>query len=202
MEWASLLAGERWSDHPRCTHPALAHLARRVNDTVADAARQRLVTLIPSVIGLTSRDARWDAELAWLLTARALPVADSPERARALAAGLLTVDRVLAAPDGRAPGVQRPGTRTALAAAAEARAWAEEWTAELRVVKPCVAQVALHAVDQSVAAVAARGGPDRDARLVGLLTEAVHRFEGLAGREAGNAQVPLGVADIRWWKAA
>lgn len=29
---ASFLAGERWSDRPRCTHPLLAHLARLVND--------------------------------------------------------------------------------------------------------------------------------------------------------------------------
>ena len=28
MEFASYLAGERWSDRPRCTHPLLAQLAR------------------------------------------------------------------------------------------------------------------------------------------------------------------------------
>jgi len=28
MEFASYLAGERWSDHPACTHPLLAVLAR------------------------------------------------------------------------------------------------------------------------------------------------------------------------------
>ena len=27
MELASVLAGERWSDHPSCTHPLLAQLA-------------------------------------------------------------------------------------------------------------------------------------------------------------------------------
>ena len=32
MEMASYLAGERWSDHPRCTHPLLASVARLVND--------------------------------------------------------------------------------------------------------------------------------------------------------------------------
>ena len=32
MELASYLAGERWSDHPACTHPLLAALARDVND--------------------------------------------------------------------------------------------------------------------------------------------------------------------------
>ena len=30
MEFASFLAGERWSDHPACTHPLLAGVARDV----------------------------------------------------------------------------------------------------------------------------------------------------------------------------
>jgi hypothetical protein len=49
MELASLLVGERWSDHPACTHPLLATLARNVNDHTSDAGRQRLAGLIPSV---------------------------------------------------------------------------------------------------------------------------------------------------------
>ena len=32
MEMASYLAGERWSDHPKCTHPLVASVARMVND--------------------------------------------------------------------------------------------------------------------------------------------------------------------------
>ena len=55
MELASLLAGERWSDHPACTHPLLAALARHVNDHTSDAGRQRLADLIPSVIGRPAR---------------------------------------------------------------------------------------------------------------------------------------------------
>ncbi|HSK97732.1 MAG TPA: hypothetical protein VK891_14015, partial [Euzebyales bacterium] len=39
MELASYLAGERWSDHPACTHPLLAALARHVNDRTTDAGR-------------------------------------------------------------------------------------------------------------------------------------------------------------------
>nr|MBA2767588.1 hypothetical protein [Sporichthyaceae bacterium] len=46
MEMASVLAGERWSDHPRCTHPLLAELARLVNDSTSDAQRHRLAVLI------------------------------------------------------------------------------------------------------------------------------------------------------------
>jgi hypothetical protein len=50
MELASLLAGERWSDHPACTHPLLAAVARQVNDYTSDAGRQRLAGLGGKVI--------------------------------------------------------------------------------------------------------------------------------------------------------
>jgi hypothetical protein len=50
MEFASLLAGERWSDSPACTHPLLAAVARHVNDFTADAARPRLAVLVPQAI--------------------------------------------------------------------------------------------------------------------------------------------------------
>ena len=56
MELASFLAGEPWSDHPSCTHPLLASLARDVNDHVDDYARTRLAPLIPEVIGLNGTD--------------------------------------------------------------------------------------------------------------------------------------------------
>ena len=58
MEYASLLAGERWSDHPRCTHPALAELARLINDASPRDARQQLAVLIPDVVGLAGPDPR------------------------------------------------------------------------------------------------------------------------------------------------
>jgi hypothetical protein len=42
MEYTSVLAGERFSDSPRCTDPVLAAVARAVNDYSTDAARQRI----------------------------------------------------------------------------------------------------------------------------------------------------------------
>ena len=60
MEFVSLLAGEHWSDHPACTHPLLAAVARHVNDHTSDPGRQRLAELIPSVIGLTGDDLHID----------------------------------------------------------------------------------------------------------------------------------------------
>src|SRR3954465_13098302 len=41
-EYTSVLAGERFSDSPRCTDPVLAAVARAVNDYSGDAARQRI----------------------------------------------------------------------------------------------------------------------------------------------------------------
>lgn len=47
MECTSLLAGERFSYQPRCTHPALAEFARQVNDRLSQSARVELVTRAP-----------------------------------------------------------------------------------------------------------------------------------------------------------
>jgi len=80
MEMASFLAGERWSDHPACTHPLLADLARLVNDSVTDRLRPRLIPLIPSVIGLTSDDLRMDAAIALRSAQTALPIAAAPRQ--------------------------------------------------------------------------------------------------------------------------
>ena len=74
MEFASLLAGERWSDHPACTHPLLAAVARHVNDFTSDAGRARLAELIPSVIGLTGEDLHIDGRIALGSARLALPV--------------------------------------------------------------------------------------------------------------------------------
>jgi hypothetical protein len=96
MEFASLLAGERWSDHPACTHPRLAAVARHVNDHTSDAGRARLAGLIPSVIGLTGEDLHIDARLALGSARLALPVV-AAERQGVLAVAVLSCERVLAA---------------------------------------------------------------------------------------------------------
>ncbi|TAJ50011.1 MAG: hypothetical protein EPO52_01395 [Herbiconiux sp.] len=94
MEFASYLAGERWSDHPSCTHAGLAHLARAVNDLTSNGGRNRLASLIPSVIGLTSDDPRLELVLAVNGVAAALP--DAPlDRQHALAVGGLVCQDAL-----------------------------------------------------------------------------------------------------------
>ncbi|HSK57622.1 MAG TPA: hypothetical protein VK935_01090 [Actinomycetospora sp.] len=56
MEYVSVLAGERFTDRPRCTHPAVAAVAWQVNDALSSAARQQLGTRAVALIGL-GRDA-------------------------------------------------------------------------------------------------------------------------------------------------
>jgi hypothetical protein len=130
MELASFLAGQRWSDHPACTHPLLAALARMVNDCTSDANRQRLAALIPSVIGLTSDDPRLDVLIALRCARTALPVG-SAERQRVLAVAILTCDRRLAALDGRPSGTLEESSRQALSDAPEAAGWAREFISDV-----------------------------------------------------------------------
>ncbi|WP_328475255.1 hypothetical protein OHA21_18260 [Actinoplanes sp. NBC_00393] len=132
MEFASYLAGERWSDHPACTHPLLAYLARLVNDHISDAGRRRLVGLVPSVVGLTSDDARVDLRIALRAALTALPVV-AEERQRSMAVTVLTANRLLAELDGRAPDhLDEPSARV-LAQVPLAARWAREYIRALPV---------------------------------------------------------------------
>ncbi len=51
MEYVSIVAGERFSDLPDCTHPAVAVVAWRINDELCAATRQRLVRSAPALVG-------------------------------------------------------------------------------------------------------------------------------------------------------
>lgn len=126
MEYASYLAGESWSDHPVCTDPALASLARMVNDCTSDAARGRLVTLIPAVIGLLGDGRRTGIRLAALAASAALPVA-SESRQRALAAGILRCDELLAGFDDEWAAEIRETVRDALLRTPAASRWARDF---------------------------------------------------------------------------
>jgi hypothetical protein len=131
MEFASLLAGERWSDHPACTHPLLAAVARHVNDYTSDTGRPRLADLIPSVIGLTGDDLHIDARIALRSATTALPVV-AAEWQRVMAVGVLACERVLAELDGRPGGGLEEQSRSALAQVPDAAAWANRFTRGVR----------------------------------------------------------------------
>jgi len=121
------VAGERWSDHPACTHPLLASLARLVNDTTSDAGRARLAPLVPDVIGLTSDDPRLDARIALRSAVTALPVA-AVERQRALAVAVVVTVQLLDEP-GELPGPLEEEGQWALGRLPGAAEWAERFVA-------------------------------------------------------------------------
>jgi len=123
MEYASHLAGERWSDHPSCTHPAVASLARAVNDCTSDAGRSRLVPLIPSVIGLHDRDEKVRLIVGIRASAAALPVA-SESRQRAIAVGLAHCEMLLGDDDSALGESLRAAIHGAFAQAPAAQRWA------------------------------------------------------------------------------
>lgn len=132
MEFASYLAGERWSDHPSCTHPLLARLARLINDYTSDAQRPRLIGLVPSVVGLTSDDVRVDLRIALRAASTALPVV-AEERQRAMAVAVLMVNRFLAELDGRPSDHLEQASAQALAEVPLAARWAQKQVAMLPV---------------------------------------------------------------------
>ncbi|WP_433157978.1 hypothetical protein [Kribbella sp. CA-247076] len=95
MEYAGYLAGEPWSDHPRCTHPLLAHLARAVNDRTSDAGRGALAPMIPSVIGLTSDDPAVHPRLVARVVRTALPLVARQDQ-MVLAVALIRAQQMIA----------------------------------------------------------------------------------------------------------
>jgi hypothetical protein len=52
MEYVSTLAGGAFTDAPRCTDPLLGELARLVNDTIGEDARETLIGLAPRLRAL------------------------------------------------------------------------------------------------------------------------------------------------------
>jgi hypothetical protein len=132
MEFASYLAGERWSDHPACTHPLLAELARAVNDHTSDERRQVLVGLVPDVIGLTSPDLRVDVMIALRAARTALPVV-AEQRQWVMAVAVLNCERLLAELEGRPGSPMSPPSRDALQRAPHATARAQRHRRAIRV---------------------------------------------------------------------
>jgi hypothetical protein len=211
MEFASYLAGEAWSDHPACTHPMLASLARMVNDCTSDDARSRLAALIPSVIGLRGGDERVGLLLALRAATSALPVAGE-HRQHALAVGILTCERHLGRLEGRPPGDPRSGdmlsgdmlsgdtaerSRHAFAQAPGTEAWAREFIGSVGLrprsrFTPATADSILRVAVQGIAEACI---PDADARLHDLLAAAIEDCAGLLGapERALKSRVPADV---------
>jgi hypothetical protein len=188
MEMASFLAGERWSDHPSCTHPLLAGLARLVNDTVSDPWRPKLIPLIPSVIGLTSDDLHVDAEIALRSALVALPIASAP-RQHVLATAVLACERVFAELDGRAPDSLSPRSRKILDEVPDAASWARSFSGGVPVSQRTFrVRTAPHILNVAIEGISLSCSPDVEQRLVDLLADTITACRSMILAEAALVQ--------------
>jgi len=105
MEYVSILAGARFGDHPRCTDPVLGTLARLVNDSCTDAARQQLTTFAPALAETGPGDAARTAAVVSAAVRTACMAADDPGLRRHRRRAQYRHDRVTGA--GRAAAVAR-----------------------------------------------------------------------------------------------
>jgi hypothetical protein len=203
MEMASYLAGEKWSDHPSCTHPLLADVARNVNDRTTDAGRPLLAPMIPVVIGLTTDDPRADARIALICALAALPVA-SAERQRSLAVAALSCERMLAAYGEHGRGEVSPATRRALDEVPSAAQWASRFAtrAGLDRVETSERRFRRYAapgiVNLSARSIAEAAVPDQDGLLRAMLETAIDECRALAPKPVVE---PMRIDRDRWMQA-
>lgn len=194
MEFASFLAGERWSDHPSCTDPTLSTLARAVNDTLHDDRRGELVTDIPRVIGLRGDELRLGLVVALRAAVIALPVA-SMERQRALAVAIIATTDALAE-----LGINRPiaqgDAEQALRDVPDAAAWAHAHLADWRARPVDLARHGCGAIVRTAAlGVSQACIDDPDTLLVGMLRASIGDAETFLGRTAHGYDVPVALPE-------
>lgn len=67
MEAVAYVAGEPWTDHPKCASPVIAALLRSWNDSMGDDDRQMLMPLVPRLVGTASTPAVEETR-AWMAT--------------------------------------------------------------------------------------------------------------------------------------
>jgi hypothetical protein len=201
MEFASHLSGEAWSDHPACTHPVLASLARMVNDCTSDEARSRLMVLIPSVIGLRGDDQRVRLVVALRAATAGLPVV-SADHQRALAVGILNCQRHLSrASDGTTVDVSAQ-VRDAFDRAPQTERWAREFMGSVGSWSRSrfTDRTAESIIRISVQGIAEACIPDTDERLFNLLAAAIDDCTSVLGAPRGepvSMPQPLSPEDAR-----
>jgi hypothetical protein len=173
MEFASFVAGEPWSDHPDCTHPLLAALARDINDHIGDGARREIAPLVPEVIGLNLRDPIIDALLAREVALAALPIA-SAKRQRVAAVGLLRCEQVLNELEGRPADHVSTRVESALEGVPNARDWARDFCGVgFGTLKNFSRRSAPSIVHSAVMGIAEAAVGDPEQRLVDLLRRSI-----------------------------
>ncbi|QYH37234.1 hypothetical protein FFT87_12835 [Salinibacterium sp. M195] len=198
MEFASYLAGEKWSDHPACTHPALALLARLVNDCTSDRDRPQLAELIPSVIGVTSADPRLELHIALRAATMALPVA-SEGRQQALAVGILATQAQLAEIEPFTGSPLADEVASAFAQAPAAERWATKFSADYGVDRRgrAVKRMTESIIGTAVIGIAEACTPGASQRMRALLRDAIEDCRAIVESNANlmaEASPPRGAA--------
>jgi hypothetical protein len=147
MEYVSLLSGAPFNDHPRCTDPSVAALARLVNDSSSDAQRPLLTAFAPLLAAAAPVDAR-----------RTAAVVRAVVRTASGAAGDTALRRRLRHAERRQERVRGEGPMAALA----------------RRLDPLYRRgPGRRHLEASVAALHALPEPQRDAALIATLTAAL-----------------------------
>lgn len=194
MELASYLAGEKWSDHPKCTHPLLGALARMVNDHVGDEVRQELVPMVPTVIGLQGRKPWTDARIARECALSALPIVSASGQSVA-AVGVLRSERVLNSLAGRPHDPLSARAAEVLGCAPRAHDWARTFSGvRWGDSKSFVRRSAPAIVTASVSHISVATVPDPERTLVDLLRRCIELCREdttLAAVEADCAAMPM-----------
>jgi hypothetical protein len=181
MEFASFLAGERWSDHPACTDPLLAALARDVNDLISDGSRDQLMPLVPRVIGVQNVD---QLRIAMVTAGAAIPVA-SLDRQRALGAGILLLVEA---------GASEEDAARAFASAPGTESWAREYLARTPRHR-FTARTCLAMVHTSIVGIALACIDDPDTRLLTMFERVLDEVAPVgAGMQVQFARSDLAVA--------
>jgi hypothetical protein len=186
MEFTSIVAGEPFSDHPRCTDPALAAVARAVNDYSSAPGRQSLAVLAADLSVARGTDPGIGYHVARRCLLTALPYADKSRR-KVLTVGLLGLDR--AARDlsrGWRPDVVDVDTELGLMPYDGELGAAAAFLAEQRVRPADYVRRGLPLAIETAVATIAEGAPDADGLLRGLLTDCLADVR----RSASMPQVP------------
>ncbi|GAA1949961.1 hypothetical protein GCM10009798_06490 [Nocardioides panacihumi] len=196
MEMASVLAGEPWSDEPKCTHPLLAHLARMVNDYTSDAGRSRLAPHVPSVIGVHGGGLSWEVALSAGVAVEVVPDAPEPLQ-RVLAVGLLRCEEMTTILGPSAVN-SVDEIRRAMADVPQATAWARRFVKGVPVTaKQFHTRTAPQLMTCAVRGIAEAGRPDTDDRLYHLLTAAIATARRLESPNPATFDGPIIVAEPR-----
>jgi hypothetical protein len=135
MEAAAWIAGEPWSDHPKCASPVISQFMRTWNDSLNDDDRQMLKPYIVKVVG-THNGAKIENRRAWM-AADWLVRTQTPMwlRLAGLADQAAALEQLIPLTDTKSaraaqPVIDAAHERAASAwAAAGAAAWAAAWAA-------------------------------------------------------------------------